>query len=113
MVDLKSLGYIAIIDIIIKIIFDSVYTLKIIKEICRDKSLNEFIGSLFTMGPLLGSIVALKLVVNIIVFIVCLFIFGFNLFSLNSLLTFVILVLNEIISRKIIYESHICEELTS
>ena len=111
MVDLKSLGYIAIINIVITIIFDSIYTLKIIKEICRDKSLGEMISSVLVTGPLLGSVIGLKFVINFIVFVVCLFIFGFSFFSFNSLITLVIFVINESISRAIVYESQMCNAL--
>lgn len=112
MIDLKSLGYITIIDIIIKIIFDSIYTKKIIKEICDEPdNLGDVITFPVKLSALVGTIIVIKLIILFILFIVCLFVFDFKLFSLNSLLMIFIFALNEIISRKLIYESHMCEFL--
>ena len=65
----------------------------------------------FTFSALYGSIIIMKLVILFILFIVCLFVFDFKLFSLNSLSMIFIFAFNEVLSRKLIYESEMCEFL--
>lgn len=112
MIDLKSLLYITMIDMIIKIILDSIYTKKIIKEICsEDKSLGEIVTAPIVFSTLLFSVIIVKIIIIFILFVICLYVFDFNLFSLNSILMILIFVFNEVLSRKIIYGSEICEIL--
>lgn len=100
------------IDLCFKFIYDQIFTLKLIKESCKEKNnvAEEIIDGLI-LSPVSKIFNLLrKTILNIIILIVCLFVFKIKLFSYDSIILIIITTLNDLISRYVIYYRHICEE---
>jgi hypothetical protein len=112
MINYKSILFIFMIDLCFKFIYDQIFTLKLVNESCKEKNniAEEIIDGLF-ITPV-STIVNLfrKTILNFVILIVCLFVFKIKLFSYDSVILIIITILNNLISRYVIYYRHICEE---
>lgn len=111
MIDYKGIIFIFLIDLSFKFIYDKIFTLKMIKETCKEDE--HIVGTvintiLVTPFAKLFHIIQ-KGIINIVILIICFLAFKIRLFSFNTIIILILSSLNNTISKYIIYNKHICE----
>ena len=110
MIDYKSIKFIFLIDLCFKFIYDKIFTLKMIKQICKeDDNLGRVLINTVLVTPFAKIIqIIQKLIINIFILIIFFVVFKVKLFSFNTIIILILSSLNNIISKYIIYNKHIC-----
>ena len=112
MIDYKGIIFIFLIDLCFKFIYDKIITLKTIKEICKedDNIVGELVNTIL-VTPFSKFIQMIhKGIVNIVILIICFIAFKIKLFSFNTIIILILSSINNMISKYIIYNKHICTD---
>lgn len=110
MINLRNILILFMVDLVFKIIYDKIFTLKFINQFCKKKNLGESFLDALTIGPIKVVYLIKKTILNLIILIICFFILKQRIFSSETLLLFFISIINNLISRLIVYKRHICKE---
>lgn len=111
MIDYKSILFIFLIDLCFKFLYDQIITLKLVEKSCEKKNnIAEIVVDAIITSPMTTIFnIIQKTIINFIILIICLVVFKIKLFSYDSIIILIFTILNNVISRYVIYYRHICE----